>query len=273
MNPGRPSSQPAQPAAKPDNKPKPDMSPADRKPSKPASGKPSGVKPAAKPNAKPAPKPNAKPAPKPKPGYRPEHHHKPAGVRPPAPRPHYVRYPVYRPVKPKPYIRPIVIRPSYGSIIAADIAAGMALAAVNVAYFNTVARTYDQINDNSATIAQQNAVIAQNNATIAAQNQAIAASQVRAEQAYGLANGLGLVQNYADAGTSYFYQDGVFYVQGADGQYYVIAPPAGALVETLPEDFETVVLNGEEYFKVDNTIYQLVINDGKPYFEVLGQIN
>ena len=91
--------------------------------------------------------------------------------------------------------------------------------------------------------------------------------------AYALANGLGLAQTYADSGSSYFYQDGVFYVQGADGQYYVIVPPAGALVESLPEDYETVILDGNQYYKVDNTIYRMVINDGKPYFEVVGQIN
>ena len=82
-----------------------------------------------------------------------------------------------------------------------------------------------------------------------------------------------LIQSYADAGASYYYQDGVFYIQGNDGQYYVIVPPAGALVETLPEDFETVVLDGKEYYKVDNTIYQMTIKEGKPYFEVIGQMN
>lgn len=230
------------------------------------------ARPASRPSAKPdnRPKPNG-----PKPGYRPGTPDRPIGVRPPSsrlPQPH--RPPVYRPARPKrPYVRPIVIRPAYGSVIAAEIAAGMTWAAVNMAYFNTVARTYDQISDNSETIAMQNEIIAQNNATIAAQNQAIAQSQTRAQQAYGLANSLGLVQSYADAGASYFYQDGVFYIQGTDGQYYVIVPPAGALVENLPEDFETVVINGNTYYKVDNTIYQMTIVDGKPYFEVVGQMN
>ena len=283
---GRPSGQPdkpaansGRPAAKPSDLPKPDISPADRNPSKPSVNKPSrppqsGNKPAARPDK---PKPNA-----PKPDYKPGNQHRPVGVRPPAARPPHSKRPpvyrpvyrqVYRPVRPKSYVRPVIIRPSYGSIIAADIAATMAWTAVNIAYFNTVSRTYDQISDNSETIAQQNALIAQNNATIAAQNSVIAQSQERAQQAYGLANGLGLVQSYADAGASYFYQDGVFYIQGTDGQYYVIVPPAGALVDTLPEDFEEVVLNGNNYYKVDNTIYQMTIVDGKPYFEVVGQMN
>ena len=123
------------------------------------------------------------------------------------------------------------------------------------------------------TFGRLNQLIAQNNATIAAQNNMIAQSGVRAQEAYGVANQLGLVQSYASAATTYYYQDGVFYAQNTDGQYYVIVPPAGALVENLPEDFETVILNGEKYYRVDDTIYQMTINDGKPYFEVLGQMN
>jgi hypothetical protein len=163
------------------------------------------------------------------------------------------------------------VRPLYGSIIAAKIAADMAWTAVNIAYFNTVARTYDQIDDNYDTINQQNRIIAQNNAVIVQQNKAIAENQQLAQQAYGLANQLGLVQNFADANVQYMYQDGVFYTQAANGEYVVIVPPAGALVESLPEDYETVVLNGNEYYKVDDTIYSVTIVDGKAYFEVIGQ--
>ena len=71
---------------------------------------------------------------------------------------------------------------------------------------------------------------------------------------------------------SYYYQDGVFYTMDANGEYKVILPPAGALVETLPEDYDMVTLNGEEYYKVDETVYKVTINEGKPYFEVLGQL-
>ena len=119
----------------------------------------------------------------------------------------------------------------------------------------------------------QNAIIAQNNATIAAQNAQIAAGQQQAQAAYGLATQLGLVQSYAAAGSNYYYQDGVFYVMDASGQYKVIVPPAGAVVETLPEDYDLVVLSdGNKYYKVDDTIYKITITEGKPYFEVLGQL-
>lgn len=166
----------------------------------------------------------------------------------------------------------VVCRPPFGTILAANLIADMTWAAVRMSYYYTVANTYSRISENNAYIAQQNALIAQNNATIAAQNQMIAMNGQLASEAYGLADRLGLVQSYAAAGSSYFYQDGVFYMMDSDGEYKVIVPPAGALVETLPEDYEMVTLNDDEYYKVDDTVYRVIISEGKPYFEVLGQL-
>lgn len=166
----------------------------------------------------------------------------------------------------------VVCRPPFGTILAANLIADMTWAAVRMSYYYTVANTYSRISENNAYIAQQNAIIAQNNATIAAQNQMIAMNGQLASEAYGLADRLGLVQSYAAAGSSYFYQDGVFYMIDSDGEYKVIVPPAGALVETLPEDYEMVTLNDDEYYKVDDTVYRVIISEGKPYFEVLGQL-
>ncbi|MGN1234274.1 MAG: DUF6515 family protein [Candidatus Cryptobacteroides sp.] len=173
----------------------------------------------------------------------------------------------------------VVCRPPFGTVLAAQVIADMAWASVRISYYNTVARTYDAINANNQLIAEQNAVIeqnnkiiAQNNALIAAQNQAIAQGQKYAAESYAKANELGLIQSYADADETYYYQDGVFYSMGSDGQYMVIIPPAGALVETLPEDYDMVTLKGDEYYQVDDTIYTVTIKEGKPYFEVLGQL-
>ncbi len=167
----------------------------------------------------------------------------------------------------------IVCRPPFGTLLAAEIIAEMHWAAVRYSYYNTVYNTYSQINENNRYIAEQNQIIAQNNATIAAQNQTIAMNQQLASQAYTLANELGLIQSYAAANSEYFYQDGIFYMMDANGQYKVIVPPAGALVETLPEDYDMITLrDGNEYYKVDDTIYKITISDGKPYFEVLGQL-
>ena len=139
-------------------------------------------------------------------------------------------------------------------------------------YYNTVADTCRQINDNNSYIAEQNAIIAQNNATIASQNQTIAMNAAQASAASANADRFGLVQSYANAASEYFYQDGVFYSKAANGEYQVIVPPAGALVESLPDDYEMVTLDGNEYYKVDDTVYKVVLNDGKPYFEVMGQL-
>lgn len=167
----------------------------------------------------------------------------------------------------------VVCRPPFGTVLAANLIADMTWAAINFSYYNTVAQTYSQINENNQYIAQQNAVIAQNNATIAAQNAQIAAGQQQAQAAYTLANQLGLIQSYAAAGSPYYYQDGVFYSVDASGQYSVIVPPAGALVETLPEDYDMITLaDGNEYYMVDDTVYKVTIVEGKPYFEVLGQL-
>ena len=166
----------------------------------------------------------------------------------------------------------VVCRPPFGTILAANLIADMTWTAVRLSYYYTVANTYSRINENNEHIARQNEIIAQNNATIAAQNQAIAMNQQLASQAYSLANELGLVQSYAAAGSDYYYQDGVFYSMDSDGEYKVIVPPAGAMVETLPEDYDMVTLNGDEYYKVDDTVYRVTISEGKPYFEVLGQL-
>ena len=173
----------------------------------------------------------------------------------------------------------VVCRPPFGTPLMADVVAGMTWAAVNIAYYTTVAHTYDAIRSNNELIAEQNKAIAKNNetiarnnATIAAQNEAIAAGQEYAMQSYAKANELGLVQSYAAAGTEYYYQDGVFYAMGTDGQYKVIIPPAGAIVESLPEDYDFVTLGADEYYKVDDTVYKVTVIDGKPYFEVLGQL-
>ena len=166
----------------------------------------------------------------------------------------------------------VVCRPPYGLSLAANIISDLAWTAVRLSYYNIVDNTYSQINENNAYIAQQNVIIAQNNAIIAQQNAAVAQGQQMAQTAYTLANSLGLVQSYAAADSEYFYQDGVFYSKDAAGEYMIIVPPAGALVETLPEDFDMVTLSdGNEYYKVDDTVYKVTIAEGKPYFEVVGQ--
>ena len=67
----------------------------------------------------------------------------------------------------------------------------------------------------------------------------------------------------------YYYSNGVFYVIGANGDYYVIEPPIGALVSEIPADYERLVIDGTVFYKVDETLYRVTIIDGTPYFEVV----
>ena len=215
---------------------RPSTSGQDRPSSRPQSG------PSSKPASRPSSKPSAKPA---KPSVKPDHRPqkpapkpnvKPGGPQARPPKPAVRPAPPVRPrpvVRPRPIVRPrpVVIRPSYGTIIAANIARDMALTAVNMAYVNSL-------------IQQNNALAAQ----------------------------LGVVQSIADANEGYLYHDGVFYSKNAQGEYVVMVPPAGALVEALPDDFETLTIDGKEYYRVEDTIYGLVVVDGKPCFEVIGQL-
>lgn len=174
------------------------------------------------------------------------------------------------------YYRPyggiyVVCRPPVGICIEAAID-NMIFHAVHFAYFNNTYRLYNAINTNNRIIDEQNRLIAQNNATIAAQNSAMALNSARADDAYTIANKLGLAQSYAYADKDYFYQDGVFYIINSKGKYEVIVPPSGALVNELPDDYDIITLGGNEYYKVDDTVYRLTLVEGTPYLEVLGQM-
>ena len=174
------------------------------------------------------------------------------------------------------YYRPygsvyVVCRPPFGTPLERAIDRAL-FNLVRFSYYCNTYRTYNTVFDNYNVIAQQNLIIAQNNARIAAQNASYALNSGRALTAYELANKLGLVQSYAYANSEYFYQDGVFYTVGASGNYTTIVPPAGALVTSLPDDYETIVMNGVEYYMVDNTVYRTTLFDGQPYLEVLGQM-
>ena len=165
-----------------------------------------------------------------------------------------VDYYIYNDVYYRPYHgHYIVCRPPFGVTITAAVA-DMTFAAVNFAYYNNVYRTYSAIDANNRYIDQQNRIIAQNNATILAQNNAIAMNPTAALSSYEIASRLGLVQSYAFADRNYFYQDGIFYIVNGNGQYQTIVPPAGALVQSLPEDYDIITLNGVQYYRVDDTV-------------------
>lgn len=174
------------------------------------------------------------------------------------------------------YYRPfgdyyMVCRPPFGVCI--DLAINdLVFSSVRFAYYNNSYRIYSAIDANNRVIDEQNRIIARNNATISSQNNAFALNTSRANDAYSLANRLGLVQSYAYADQPYYYQDGVFYIVNSNGKYEVIVPPAGALVSELPDDYDVITLDGMDFYKVDDTVFRLTLVDGNPYLEVLGQM-
>lgn len=95
---------------------------------------------------------------------------------------------------------------------------------------------------------------------------------VSSRPSYNSYGGFRLTHNYVSAGTEYYYQDGVFYIIDTLGRYRTIVPPTGALVEYLPDDYTTFHRGGELFYRVDDTIYALTLIDGRPFFEVLGQL-
>ena len=174
------------------------------------------------------------------------------------------------------YYRPyggsyVICRPPFGTPLERAIDRAI-LRAIRFAYYYDTYRTYDSVFDYYNVIARQNLIIAQQNARIIARNSNYAINSNKALSAYELANRMGLVQSYAYANSEYFYQDGVFYTVSPSGVYTTIVPPAGALVTSLPDDYEVIVMNGIEYYLVDNTVFRTTVFEGEPYLEVLGQM-
>lgn len=74
-------------------------------------------------------------------------------------------------------------------------------------------------------------------------------------------------------GLLYYFWDNCYY-RYRDNAYYVCDPPIGAIVYELPDTYDIITLNGKRYYKVYNTLYDLVVDAyGKPAFEVVGYLN
>lgn len=65
---------------------------------------------------------------------------------------------------------------------------------------------------------------------------------------------------------TYYYDDGTFYSKKGR-KYEVIQPPIGVVVPVLPSGFEEFILEGETFYRVEDTLYKPVF-DG---FEVVGK--
>lgn len=74
-------------------------------------------------------------------------------------------------------------------------------------------------------------------------------------------------------GYPYYYNEGLFYRQYADGgDYQVVAPPVGAEIPRLPRGAQDITIDGQQYFEKDGVYYQPIVNqDGKKVYRVAGK--
>ncbi len=71
-------------------------------------------------------------------------------------------------------------------------------------------------------------------------------------------------------GVSYYYYYGTFYSFSAPTrEYIVVAPPVGAIVESIPEGYEKIEINGNSYYVVGGVQYKAVIFNGEIWYEVI----
>lgn len=69
----------------------------------------------------------------------------------------------------------------------------------------------------------------------------------------------------------YFYSDGLYY-QYLDNQYQVVEPPVGAAINTLPDNAQSIVINGIQYYELNGVYYQPITkDDGTVVYQVAGK--
>lgn len=67
---------------------------------------------------------------------------------------------------------------------------------------------------------------------------------------------------------NYYYYYGVFYRRVAS-VYEVVLPPVGAIVESIPDGYEQLMINGNTYYIVDGVQYKAVVYHGEIWYEVI----
>lgn len=71
-------------------------------------------------------------------------------------------------------------------------------------------------------------------------------------------------------GVSYYYYYGAFYTFSAPTrEYIVVTPPVGAIVESIPEGYEKIDIDGNTYYIVGGVQYKAVIFNGEIWYEVI----
>ena len=69
----------------------------------------------------------------------------------------------------------------------------------------------------------------------------------------------------------FFYSDGLYY-QYLNNQYEVVEPPVGAAINTLPDNAQSIVINGIQYYELNGVYYQPITkDDGTVVYQVAGK--
>lgn len=69
----------------------------------------------------------------------------------------------------------------------------------------------------------------------------------------------------------YYYSDG-FYYQQQNNTYTVVDPPIGAEVKTLPDNAQSIVINGVQYYELNGVYYRPITkDDGSVTYEIAGK--
>jgi hypothetical protein len=68
--------------------------------------------------------------------------------------------------------------------------------------------------------------------------------------------------------TPYMYSDGV-YMQPSGSSYIIVAPPAGAVVDYLPDGCEIKQINTTTYYNCSNVYYQPFYQNGSTVYKVV----
>jgi hypothetical protein len=67
----------------------------------------------------------------------------------------------------------------------------------------------------------------------------------------------------------YYYYNGTYYENVNQHEYVVVAPPVGALVESIPDNFQELVINGDTYYIVDGVQYRATLYNNEIWYEVI----
>ncbi len=69
----------------------------------------------------------------------------------------------------------------------------------------------------------------------------------------------------------YYYADGAFY-RPYNGGYEAVAPPIGASVPSLPDNAQSIIIDGEQYYELNGVYYAEGVDDnGKQVYIVVGK--